>query len=254
MKKVIYVLAVLAISVPLLRCGEEEEKPPFTPRAFEVWAVQMRYEGFGQVSYLAKFKPNGSLMSSVKLGERVSDITYLKGKVYGLWHPEPGATHVYEIDPNNGSVTNYIDLTSTLGSSSRGIGSSGKNLIILNPEGKKIYKLTTAGSIISSVPAITRHVTGLDCYGPHLWYFENEEKKIITAKDSNGDVVDQCLYLKGLYGLGYDGQYLWGYINPEDEESAIRRVNPTTGDTMTEFPVPGGDDDFISGLTVYFKG
>lgn len=251
MKKLILVLGALAISLILVGCGEEDEAPsPITPRAFEVWVIQ-EHEKQGQYPtyHLVKYKPTGSLISSVKVEMPVSDITYLNGKVYGIRNSNQNSL-LLEIDPNNGSVINYRNLYSSFTGYAGGIASDDKYLRISSQEREKIYRMTTAGSIISSVPALNEHASGLDCYGSYLWYFDRENKNIIKAKADDGDIVEQCLYINGLFGLGYDGQSLWG--NPSEPDDAIYRVNPNTGETIYEFRGQGENVEIV-GLTVYFK-
>lgn len=250
MKKVICVLAVLAVGVAILGCGEEEEKTPFTPRPFEVWVTQEHVrQGQWPTYVLAKYKPNGSLLSSVKIESFVGDITYLNGKVYGIANRDDSAI-LLEIDPNNGSVINYRSLYNSFRGYAGGIASDDKYLRISSRDREKIYTMTTTGSIISSVPALNEHARGLDCYGSYLWYFDRENKNIIKAKASDGDIVYQTLYIKGLFGLGYDGQYLWGF--PYEPDDVVSRVNPKTGETIQEFNIQG-ENARVEGLTVYFK-
>jgi outer membrane protein assembly factor BamB len=201
----------------------------------------MKYRGMGNFDYYVyKYKPSGSLISSVKIPVSVYEITSFGNRLFGAY-----SNAVYELDVDTGSVKNHFYLPWE--TYTRGLTNDGKDLWALyGSSGEEIYKISTTGSVIYSIPALNEDVYGLGYYNSFLWYFDDSSKNIIQAKESNGDIVNEYRYMPGMRRMAYDGQCIW--FGSDDK---ITRINHKTSKVLAEWSAP--EDHELRAVTVVFK-
>lgn len=241
---------VVTLSFAVFGCGDEDEETPPTPPQYEVWASTDIESGWAEWDYYVfKYKPGGSLISSVEIPFQVDEITSFNNRLYGVenyWGMWTGYINVvYEMNPNTGSVINRFELPWSRWT--KGINNDGTNLWALYGEtGNEIYKISPAGSVMSSIPALNESVYGLGCYNSYLWYFDDDNKNIIQAKEGNGDIVKEYRYMPGMRSMAFDGRYIWCH-----SDDKIKRINHTNGQVLAEWEVPEGHS--LRAVTVVFR-
>lgn len=132
--------------------------------------------------------------------------------------------YVYKIDPATGSTVASFRYPSgaTRGS---GLAFDGSSLYFADYDASRIWRLTTAGSVLATLPTAITKPWGL-AYdsktpgGPFLWLadhpFGSGPQSKIYKLTTAGSVVDSANWPvtgTGACGLAFDGTYLWGINN-----------------------------------------
>mgnify|MGYP005848606179 CR=1 FL=1 len=118
-----------------------------------------------------------------------------------------------------------------------GLTFDGTYLWNINLKDDVIYKLTTGGETISSIPTPGKYCYSLAWDGEYLWVNNTDSDKIYKIRPSDGEIlhtVNAPGWEKNINadGLAHDGKYLWVSNNYGKK---IFRVNPQTGEIVSEY-------------------
>jgi DNA-binding beta-propeller fold protein YncE len=200
------------------------------------------YSGAGPTWYAYSVEYDGTYLWTSVLYHLIKR-TYPAGSLVGTFRMEPyqpygmaydgryiystnAATtyYVYKIDPATGSTVTSFRYPSgaTRGS---GLAFDGSSLYFADYDASRIWRLTTAGSVLATLPTAITKPWGL-AYddktpgGPFLWLadhpFGSGPQSKIYKLTTAGSVVDSANWPitgTGACGLDFDGTYLWGINN-----------------------------------------
>lgn len=147
---------------------------------------------------------------------------------------------ILKIDMSGNVVTSF-DAPGGIGlydvPATAGLTFDGTYLWNINSKDDAIYKLTTGGETISSIPTPGRYCFSLAWDGVYLWVNNTDSDKIYKISSSDGAIL-QTVNAPGWEkdidadGLAHDGEYLWVSNNYGKK---IFRLNPQTGEIVSEY-------------------
>jgi DNA-binding beta-propeller fold protein YncE len=200
------------------------------------------YSGAGPTWYAYSVEYDGSYLWTSVLYHLIKR-TYPAGSLVGTFGMDPYQPYglaydgtyiystnaattrfVYQVDPGSGSTVASFPYPS---GASRGAGLAfdGTYLYFSCYDASRIWRLTTAGSVVATLPTAITKPWGL-AYddrtpgGPFLWLADHPfgsgpQSKIyqLTTAGSIIDSADWPVTGVGACGLAFDGAYLWGVNN-----------------------------------------
>jgi hypothetical protein len=131
-----------------------------------------------------------------------------------LWFVDKSGATIYKLNPANGSV---ITSFASPGSEPSGLAWDGSNLWNNNRVPLNIFKLSTTGTLLKTLPATGTIPSGLAYDGVNLWQSDNDTDMVYKLNPANGDVLGS-FSAPGTYpnALAWDGRYLWVVDNGTD--------------------------------------
>ena len=143
------------------------------------------------------------------------------------------------LDPETGRVERTLDVAAHAGTAF-----DGRHLFQIAEE--RIQKIDPdSGRVLSTIPAPGGGVSGLAWAEGSLWVGEYRARKIHQVDPETGKVlrsIDSNRFVTGVTWVDGD---LW-HATWEGDESSLRRIDPATGDVLTQLDMPEGTG--ISGL------
>ena len=143
------------------------------------------------------------------------------------------------LDPDSGKTKRAIKA-----SAHAGTAFDGRHLFQIAEE--RIQKIDPdSGRVLSTIPAPGGGVSGLAWAEGSLWVGEYRARKIHQVDPETGKVlrsIDSNRFVTGVTWVDGD---LW-HATWEGDESSLRRIDPATGDVLTQLDMPEGTG--ISGL------
>lgn len=143
--------------------------------------------------------------------------------------------YVYKVDPATGSTVTSFRYPS---GATRGAGLAydGSSLYFADYSASRIWRLTTTGSVLATLPTVVTKPWGL-AYddktpgGPFLWLadhpFGSGPQSKIYKLTTAGSIIDSANWPMtgvGACGLAFDGTYLWGVNNVYPQPNLALRM------------------------------
>jgi glutamine cyclotransferase len=171
--------------------------------------------------------------------------------------PFPGADHVHGVTYDGTSVwfasgDNITALNPDSGKTTRAIKASahagtafdGEHLFQIAED--RIQKVDPAsGRVLSTIPAPAGGVSGLAWAEGSLWVGEYRARKIHKVDPATGKVLRSIESNRFVTGVTWVDGELW-HGTWEGDESAVRRIDPQTGEVLENLDMPVGSG--VSGL------
>ena len=144
------------------------------------------------------------------------------------------------LDPEGGEITGELDI-----SADAGTAFDGKHLFqIAEAVIRKIDPRT--GEVLGTIPAPGKgEDSGLAWAEGKLWVGQYRDRKIHAIDPATGEILKTIESDRFVTGVSWVDGELW-HATWEDEESELRRVEPTTGTVLQRLTMPPGT--FVSGL------
>jgi len=118
-----------------------------------------------------------------------------------------------------------------------GLTFDGTYLWSINLKNDAIYKLTTGGEAIASIPTPGKYCYSLAWDGEYLWVNNTDNDKIYKLRPSDGEIL-HTVSAPGWEeninadGLAFGGGYLWVSNN---NGKKVYRIDPQTGEIVSEY-------------------
>jgi glutamine cyclotransferase len=166
---------------------------------------------------------------------RVNGVTY-DGE--SVWFAAGDKLHA--LDPKNGELRRSLDVASHAGTAF-----DGQHLFQISED--RILKIEPkSGRVISTIPSPGGgRDSGLAWAEGALWVGQYRDRKIHQIDPATGEILRTIECDRFVTGVTWVDGELW-HGTWEGEESGLRRVDPTTGDTIETLDMPQGTG--VSGL------
>jgi glutamine cyclotransferase len=182
-----------------------------------------------------------------------------KAEILQEYGPYPGVDHVHGVtfdgcnvwfasgdrlsalDPQSGETVGGIAVAAHAGTAF-----DGRHLFQIAED--RIDKVDPAtGKVLSSIPAPgAGGDSGLAWAEGTLWVGQYRERKIHQVDPETGAVLRTISSDRFVTGVTWVDGELWHGASPDGEASAVRRIDPDTGDVLESLEMPAGV--FVSGL------
>ncbi|HEY6081578.1 MAG TPA: glutaminyl-peptide cyclotransferase [Polyangiaceae bacterium] len=149
-------------------------------------------------------------------------------------------THLQAFDPTTGEAGARLAAASDAGTAF-----DGRHFYQLT--GEVIQKLDArSGEVLSTIPAPGKgRDSGLAWAEGKLWVGQHRDRKILVIEPSSGEILKTIESDRFVTGVSWVDGELW-HGTWENDESELRRVEPTTGEVLERLEMPSGV--FVSGL------
>jgi len=149
-------------------------------------------------------------------------------------------THLQAFDPATGAPGPRLAVAADAGTAF-----DGRSFYQIT--GEVIHKLdASTGEIVATIPAPGKgRDSGLAWAEGKLWVGQYRDRKIHAIDPATGEILKTIESDRFVTGVSWVDGELW-HATWEDEESELRRVEPTTGAVLQRLTMPPGT--FVSGL------
>lgn len=150
-------------------------------------------------------------------------------------------SHLRALDPGTGELRTQLDVGSDAGTAF-----DGRYLYQLT--GEVIQKIDPRnGQVLSTVPSPgAGRDSGLAWAEGKLWVGQCRDRKIFVIDPNSGEILKTILSDRFVTGVTWVDDELWHGTLDENEESELRRIEPTTGAVLERLTMPPGR--IVSGL------
>lgn len=167
--------------------------------------------------------------------ERVNGVTYDGDQVWVA-----AGDHLQAIDPSSGAATRRLGVPADAGTAFDGTH-------LFQIAGDRIHKLDpTDGRVLATIPAPGQgRDSGLTWAEGSLWVGEYLGRRIHRIDPTTGEILRTIESDRFVTGVTWVDGELW-HATWEDEQSELRRLDPTTGAVREAIALPPGT--VVSGL------
>jgi len=169
------------------------------------------------------------------------DLEHVRGVTFdgsSVW--VAGGTHLRAFDPETGKPGKRVDVAADAGTACDGE-------YLYQITGNVIHKIDrTTGAILRTIPAPGGgRDSGMAWAEGKLWVGQHRDRKIHCIDPETGEILRTIESDRFVTGVSFvDGELWHGTL--EDDESELRRVEPTTGEVLERLLMPSGA--IVSGL------
>jgi glutamine cyclotransferase len=166
--------------------------------------------------------------------EQVAGVTYDGQHVWFA-----GGTALHALDPATGDTPRTIDVAAHAGTAF-----DGRHLFQLAED--RIQKIDPAtGSVLATIPSPGGGGSGLAWAEGTLWVGQYRDRRIHQIDPETGAILRTIESTRFVTGVTWVDGELW-HGTWEGDESALRQLDPKTGEVLTQLDMPSGVG--VSGL------